>query len=124
METTLFARTRDFRSCLISDFFNNICAFRPSTEALIAHLKSGAVRTRTVPEIPSRSVPRLPSLRWDPHHAADGRHQAADVVNLGFVLNVIEDPRERTETLRAAWGFARHALCVSVMVQGRVDVRA
>ena len=24
MEITLFARTRDFRSCLISDFFNNI----------------------------------------------------------------------------------------------------
>ena len=60
---------------------------------------------------------------WDPHHAADGRRQAADVVNLGFVLNVIEDPRERTETLKAAWGFARDALCVSVMVQGRVDTR-
>ena len=60
---------------------------------------------------------------WDPHHAVDGRRQAADVVNLGFVLNVIEDPRERTETLKAAWGFARDALCVSVMVQGRVDTR-
>jgi len=61
---------------------------------------------------------------WDPHHAADGHRQAADVVNLGFVLNVIEDPRERVETLKAAWRFARDALCVSVMVQGRVDTRA
>ena len=61
---------------------------------------------------------------WDPHHAADGRRQAADVVNLGFVLNVIEDSRERTETLKAAWGFARDALCVSVMVPGRVDTRS
>ena len=60
---------------------------------------------------------------WDPHHAADGQRQTADIVNLGFVLNVIEDPRERTETLKAAWGFARDALCVSVMVQGRVDTR-
>jgi DNA phosphorothioation-associated putative methyltransferase len=60
---------------------------------------------------------------WDPHHAADGRRLAADVVNLGFVLNVIEDPRERTETLKTAWGFARDALCVSVMVQGHVDTR-
>jgi DNA phosphorothioation-associated putative methyltransferase len=60
---------------------------------------------------------------WDPHHAADGLRQAAAIVNLGFVLNVIEDPRERTETLKAAWRFAREALCVSVMVQGRVDTR-
>jgi DNA phosphorothioation-associated putative methyltransferase len=60
---------------------------------------------------------------WDPHHARDGKRQAADVVNLGFVLNVIEDPRERIETLKAAWGFARQTLCVSVMVQGRVLTR-
>ncbi len=55
---------------------------------------------------------------WDPHHAAKGHRKPADVVNLGFVLNVIEDPRERAETLKAAWGFANRALCVAVMVQG------
>jgi DNA phosphorothioation-associated putative methyltransferase len=43
------------------------------------------------------------------------------VVNLGFVLNVIEDQRERLETLKAAWGFAGKALCVSVMVAGKVS---
>ena len=32
---------------------------------------------------------------WDPHHAGNGRREAADVVNLGFVLNVIEDAHER-----------------------------
>ena len=53
---------------------------------------------------------------WDPHHAATGVRKPADVVNLGFVLNVIEDPRERVETLKAAWGFATQALCVSVMI--------
>jgi DNA phosphorothioation-associated putative methyltransferase len=58
---------------------------------------------------------------WDPHHAPRGRRAAADVVNLGFVLNVIEDPRERVETLKAAWGFARRALCVAVMVHGKVS---
>ena len=56
---------------------------------------------------------------WDPHHYANGPRKLADVVNLGFVLNVIEDPRERSETLKAAWGFATRALCVSVMLQGR-----
>src|SRR5262249_10130944 len=43
---------------------------------------------------------------WDPHHAPDGARRQADVVNLGFVLNVIEDAHERIETLRDAWSFA------------------
>jgi DNA phosphorothioation-associated putative methyltransferase len=58
---------------------------------------------------------------WDPHHAAKGPRRPADVVNLGFVLNVIEDPRERAETLKAAWGFAGRALCVSVMAQSKAQ---
>jgi DNA phosphorothioation-associated putative methyltransferase len=58
---------------------------------------------------------------WDPHHAVAGPRRPADVVNLGFVLNVIEDPRERLETLKSAWGFARHALCIAVMRQGKVS---
>ena len=56
---------------------------------------------------------------WDPHHAATGARKPADIVNLGFVVNVIEDPRERVETLKAAWEFATRALCVAVMIQGR-----
>lgn len=59
---------------------------------------------------------------WDPHHAKDGMRRAADVVNLGFVLNVIEDRHEREETLKAAWSFARGALCVSVMLNGKVSL--
>jgi len=31
---------------------------------------------------------------WDPVHAPDGPQADADVVNLGYVLNVIEDPAE------------------------------
>ena len=60
-------------------------------------------------------------LGWDPHHAASGSRRTADVVNLGFVLNVIEDPRERLETLKWAWGFARQALCIAVIRQGGVS---
>ena len=58
---------------------------------------------------------------WDPHHATGGNRRKADVVNLGFVLNVIEDPRERLETLKSAWNFAQQALCVAVMVQGKTS---
>lgn len=39
------------------------------------------------------------SFGWDPVHAPEAAKQAADVVNLGFVLNVIEDPAERVEAL-------------------------
>jgi DNA phosphorothioation-associated putative methyltransferase len=64
----------------------------------------------------------LEAFGWDPHHAPDGPRRRADVVNLGFVLNVIEDSRERAETLKAAWSFAKRALCIAVMIQGRADI--
>jgi hypothetical protein len=35
------------------------------------------------------------------------------VVNLGYVLNVIEDQEERAATLRQAWGFSRQLLAAS-----------
>ena len=38
-------------------------------------------------------------------------------VNLGFVLNVIEEPTERSETLRKAFSLARKLLVVSVRVE-------
>jgi DNA phosphorothioation-associated putative methyltransferase len=53
---------------------------------------------------------------WDPAHRPDGARAAADVVNLGYVINVIEDPKERAETLRAAWGLCRQVLCVAAQV--------
>ncbi len=53
---------------------------------------------------------------WDPVHLPNGKRDPADIVNLGFVLNVIEDPQERGATLRAAFELARKALLVSVML--------
>ena len=40
---------------------------------------------------------------WDPHFAADQPIFGADVVNLGFVVNVIEDPAERVDALHKAF---------------------
>ena len=56
---------------------------------------------------------------WDPAFFPDGNKVAADVVNLGFVLNVIEDPSERLRVLLDAWALAREALIVSTLVQGQ-----
>ncbi len=56
---------------------------------------------------------------WDPVHARETARDPADVVNLGFVLNVIEDPAERVEVLAAAWGLARRLLVVSTLIRGQ-----
>jgi DNA phosphorothioation-associated putative methyltransferase len=58
---------------------------------------------------------------WDPAYRPDAERQPADIVNLGYVLNVIEDPQERADTLRRAWELVRQVLVVSaqVLVAGR-----
>ena len=58
----------------------------------------------------------VPATGWDPVYRPTGRRESADVVNLGFVLNVIEDAEERQDTLRAAFALARKVLVVSVML--------
>jgi DNA phosphorothioation-associated putative methyltransferase len=56
---------------------------------------------------------------WDPHFAPEAPRQPAEVVNLGFVLNVIEDPDERSAALRAAYALTRRVLSVAVMLTGK-----
>lgn len=54
---------------------------------------------------------------WDPVHAPEGPRTEADVVNLGYVLNVIEDPAERLETLASAWRLTKRLLVVSALIR-------
>lgn len=53
---------------------------------------------------------------WDPVHYPTGVQQAAEVVNLGYVINVIEHEDERRQTMLSAFQFARKALIVSAQV--------
>lgn len=50
---------------------------------------------------------------WDPGHSPNAERRTADVVNLGYVINVIEDPAERAQTLASAWALARLVLVVA-----------
>ena len=59
---------------------------------------------------------------WDPHFEPDFERRPADVVNLGFVLNVIEENTERISTLKKAWSYAQTAMSVAVMLVGRADI--
>lgn len=58
---------------------------------------------------------------WDPHFRPEASLEPADIVNLGYVLNVIEDPAERTETLRKAFALAEKALVVAVRVDQSLE---
>ena len=53
---------------------------------------------------------------WDPAHRPDETLRRAAVVNLGYVLNVIERPAERVGALRRAFDLAETCLCVSVLI--------
>src|SRR4051812_39177493 len=47
------------------------------------------------------------SSGWDPYYFPNEQHRAADVVNLGYVINVIEHEQERRQALLSAWKLAR-----------------
>lgn len=49
----------------------------------------------------------LSSAGWDPHFRPEVPHASADVVNLGYVINVIEDTGERREALLNAWTWPK-----------------
>jgi DNA phosphorothioation-associated putative methyltransferase len=53
---------------------------------------------------------------WDPYYAPGNVRVIADVVNLGFVVNVIEDAAERVDAIAQAAALARRVLAVSVML--------
>lgn len=57
---------------------------------------------------------------WDPNHRPDGGLRTADVVNLGYVLNVIEDAEERQRVVQDAWSLAGDLLIVAA----RLDIEA
>jgi DNA phosphorothioation-associated putative methyltransferase len=55
----------------------------------------------------------IPAAGWDPIYQPDHERKQADVVNLGYVVNVIEDAAERAAVLQDAWSLARKLLVVS-----------
>jgi DNA phosphorothioation-associated putative methyltransferase len=55
---------------------------------------------------------------WDPVHSPKESLRPSSVVNLGYVVNVIESPTERVDTLRKAWDLALDVLIVSARLSG------
>ena len=60
---------------------------------------------------------------WDPVHHPHGDRINSDIVNLGFVINVIEDRNERNETIKTAYSYAEKMIIISAMVAGESIIR-
>lgn len=58
----------------------------------------------------------LDALGWDPNFLPDADIVNADVVNIGFVINVIEERIERAEAIQGAWSITEKLLVVSAML--------
>jgi DNA phosphorothioation-associated putative methyltransferase len=56
---------------------------------------------------------------WDPAFRPNTAKTSAAVVNLGYVLNVIEETGERIAALRAAYALAERTLIVSTLAAGQ-----
>jgi len=54
---------------------------------------------------------------WDPYYRPEASRQPADVVNLGFVINVIEDIEERVVALQSAYELTCGVLAVAAMLR-------
>jgi DNA phosphorothioation-associated putative methyltransferase len=58
---------------------------------------------------------------WDPAHWPDNAKTSAAVVNLGYVVNVIEAKHEREAALREAWQLSSRLLVVSARLDWDVN---
>lgn len=54
---------------------------------------------------------------WDPVHRPGGDRRPSELVNLGYVVNVIERAEERAAALRSAWALASKVLVVSARLK-------
>lgn len=61
----------------------------------------------------------LDAVGWDPVYLPDGEKKKSDIINLGFVLNVIEDPNERKDCLKEAALLSNKLLVASVMLENQ-----
>jgi DNA phosphorothioation-associated putative methyltransferase len=55
---------------------------------------------------------------WDPAYFPESEKIKQDIVNLGFVINVIEDPKERQDCILEAYRLTKKLLVVSAMLGG------
>lgn len=53
---------------------------------------------------------------WDPYYRPESPRTSAEIVNLGYIINVIEDQAERRQALVNAWELTQRVLIVAAQV--------
>ncbi|KKD39959.1 DNA phosphorothioation-associated methyltransferase [Limnoraphis robusta CS-951] len=56
------------------------------------------------------------SSGWDPYYSPDTPLKEADIVNLGYIINVIECQQERRQALLKAWELTKQVLIVAAQI--------
>ncbi|MDG0980183.1 MAG: DNA phosphorothioation-associated putative methyltransferase [Halieaceae bacterium] len=62
------------------------------------------------------------AIGWDPNFQPDSEFVTADITNIGFVINVIEDVGERIEALQRAHSLSKKLTVISAMVAGETVI--
>jgi len=58
----------------------------------------------------------ISAMGWDPHFRAEALKTSADIVNLGYVINVIEDRKERDAAVKESFDLCGKILVVSALI--------
>ena len=53
---------------------------------------------------------------WDPYYFPDVELRSTDIVNLSYIINVIEDPEERDRALVQAWELTGQVLIIAAQI--------
>ncbi len=65
----------------------------------------------------------IDAVGWDPNHRPEVERFPCDLVNLGFVINVIEDREERIEAVQLAYELTERLLVVAAMIAGEAHIQ-
>ena len=65
---------------------------------------------------------KIKSSGWDPNSFKEEKKEKADVVNIGYVINVIPDIKERVKVLKDAWNLSNKILCVSARLNNELSL--
>ncbi len=62
------------------------------------------------------------SVGWDPYYFPNTLQVPTDVVMFSYVLNVLQNPQQRRESLLRAWSFSKKRMIVAAVVRGSASI--
>lgn len=125
---------RLFRSSAVNTTINNVKEIDRHKTAIVRHELSAPMKTLAKngllsgdysifdygcgrgDDLRELEAHGLDALGWDPNFSPDSDIVNSDIVNIGFVINVIEDQDERIAAVLGAWDTTNKLLVISAML--------